>query len=415
MPSGNALRRQHPTARPAPRPSHSEDHGEVGAFREVRFMLAPSSAAGAAAVADAVASRNLKARGAYTRRCETLLRERLGAKAVMLVNSCTSALELSALLLGVGPGDEVIMPSFGFASAPNAFVLRGATPVFVDILPGTLNIDPDAVAAAITPRTRVIVPVHYAGVGADMTRLQAIADEHGLAIVEDAAQGIGASQDGRALGSIGTLGAISFDATKNLSSGSGGALVINDPELALRAEALRDYGTDRARYTRGEVGHYRWVEAGSNYAMNELAAAYLWPQLQDLDTITAARVAVWDRYHAAFAPAETAGLLRRPVLPAGCEHNAHIYGLSMPSARMRTHMLSELLERGVEATFHYVPLHSAPAGRIHARTHGDLSQTDDLSARLLRLPLYADMDPADVDHVIATVLEVLPQRVWTVA
>lgn len=389
--------------------------GSDPAVWRVPFSQAPSSAAGAAAVAEAVQGGHLKARGVYTRRCENLLALNLGVPTVLLVQSCTAALELSALLLGIGPGDEVIMPSFGFASAANAFVLRGATPVFIDIVPGTLNVDPEAVGHAVTTRTRAILVVHYAGVAADMHALQRVAEAYGLPIVEDAAQGIGASYDGRALGSIGTLGAISFDATKNISSGSGGALVVNDRTLAGRAEALRDYGTDRGRFARGEVDRYRWVEAGSNYAINELAAAYLWPQLEDLAAITGARRETWMRYHEAFAASEDAGLVRRPVLPERCRTNGHIYALIMPTEGDRSEMLRQLRARGVEATFHYVPLHSAPAGLEHGRTHGVLSNTDDLSARLVRLPLYAGISPDDVDHVIASVLDVLRIRASAVA
>jgi dTDP-4-amino-4,6-dideoxygalactose transaminase len=358
-------------------------------------------------VAEASAAGALKAGGEFTRRCEQQLAATLGVSAVLLVHSCTAALELAVLLLDIQPGDEVIMPSFGFPSSANAVVLRGAVPVFVDVDAATLNVDPAAVATAVTKRTKAIIVTHYAGVAADMAALAAIAARHGLTIVEDAAQGIGAGYGGRALGSIGTLGAISFDATKNLSCGSGGALVVNDPALIPAAEALRDYGTDRGRFGRGEVDRYRWIQVGSNYRMNELAAAYLWPQLGDIEPITRARRRSWRRYHEAFAPAEAAGLLQRLVVPAPCRTNGHIFGFVLPTAAGRTLLLDELRGRGVEATFHYVPLHSAPAGQVHGRAHGDLSRTDDLSRRLLRLPLYAGITESDQDHVVASVCDVL--------
>lgn len=377
----------------------------------VPFLRTPAHAAGARAAAAAIACGELKARGPATRRCEDLLAAHLGTATILMVQSCTAALELAMLLLDLGPGDEVVMPSFGFASSANAVVLRGAVPVFVDVDPATGNIDPDAVAAAVTARTRAIVPVHYGGVAADMDRLAAIAVPRGIAVVEDAAQGIGATYRGRALGSIGCLGALSFDATKNLTSGSGGALVINDPALATRAEALRDYGTDRARFTRGEIERYRWVDAGSNFALNELAAAYLWPQLEELDAITEGRRRVWDRYHEALAPAEWAGHLTRPVVPDGCRPNGHIYAITLPTAADRERLRHDLADRGVEATFHYVPLHSAPAGLRHARAHGDLSRTESLAARLLRLPLHTDMAAHDVEHVVEALLAVLPAAV----
>lgn len=381
---------------------------EARPTRTVPFSRPTTSVEGTAQVAAAAAQGELKARGRYTFGAEAALSDLLGGACVTLVQSCTAALELAALLLDVGPGDEVILPSFGFASSANAFVLRGATPVFADIVPGTLNLDPAATAAAVTDRTRAILVVHYAGVAADLDRLGAIAAEAGVPLIEDAAQGIGAAHRGRPLGTIGALGTISFDATKNITCGSGGALIVNDPSLVPRAEALRDYGTDRSRFTRGEVGRYRWIEAGSNLAINELAAAYLLPQIEAVAAVTADRVAIWDRYHRAFADAEAAGRLTRPVVPAGCAHNGHIYALLMPDAATRTAMLSALLERGIEATFHYVPLHSAPAGRRYGRSHGTLRRTDDLSARLLRLPLFDGIEEADADAVIDAVLDLLP-------
>jgi dTDP-4-amino-4,6-dideoxygalactose transaminase len=371
--------------------------------RPIPFSRAMPSRRGSEAVQQAIATGAIKAGGAYTRRCEDRLRADLDAAAVLMLGSCTAALEASAMLLDIGPGDEVIMPSFGFASAPNAFVLRGATPVFVDIEPGTLNLDVDRVAAAITPRTRAIVPVHYAGVAVDLDRLMPLASEHEIPVIEDAAQAIGASYRGRALGSFGALGAISFDATKNVSCGAGGALIVNDAELVERAEWLRDCGTDRAGFSRGHVHRYRWVDAGSNYALNELAAAYLAPQLDDVAALTVDRQAIWHRYHQGLEAAAGAGWLERPVVPDGCVSNAHAYFVVVPTPEMRTSMLRELAAQGIGASFHFVPLHSAPAGLRFGRTHGPMDRTDDLSARLVRLPLWHGMRDPDVDRVIDAV------------
>ncbi len=373
----------------------------------VPFLRAPDSPDLLASVARAARESDLKAGGPATRRCTERLRDVLGTPAVLLTHSCTAALELSALLLDVGPGDEVILPSFGFASSANAFVLRGATPVFADVTPDTMNLDPEQVRAALTDRTRAILVVHYAGVAADMDALLELAAEAGVALVEDAAQAIGATFRGRPLGTLGTLGTISFDATKNLSSGNGGALIVNDPRLAARAEVAHDYGTDRARFARGEVERYRWIDAGANASMNELAAAYLEPQLADLEGITARRLAVWDRYHAAFAPAEAAGLLTRPVVPDHAGHNAHIYALRLPTPAARDRLLAELVAEGIEAAFHYVPLHSAPAGLRHGRAHGDLPHTVDGAACLLRMPLWSGMPEADSARVTDAVLRLL--------
>lgn len=372
----------------------------------VPFCRPASVDDGIAAVAEAVASGAIKAGGAFTKQCEQALERATGATKVLMVGSCTAALELSAILLGIEPGEEIIMPSFGFASAANAFVLRGATPVFVDIAPDTLNLDVAAVADAITDRTRAIVPVHYAGVGADMDALVALAAEHDLTIIEDAAQGIGARYRTRPLGTFGALGAISFDATKNISCGAGGALLVNDPQLVERAEWIRDCGTDRAGFDRGLSRRYQWVDTGSNYALNELAAAYLSPQLaaNRIAGVTAARMELWQRYHAALAPAEAAGLLRRPTIPAGREHNAHTYGIIVPSADARTALLRDLDADGISATFHFVPLHSAPAGRRHGRVHGSMANTDAMASRLVRLPLWEGLGGAAASRVAASVV-----------
>jgi dTDP-4-amino-4,6-dideoxygalactose transaminase len=331
--------------------------------------------------------------------CQALLRELTGAHSVLMTHSCTGALEMSALLAGVGPGDEVIMPSFTFSSTANAFALRGATPVFVDVDADTLNIDPACVADAVTDRTRVVVAVHYGGVGCDMPALGAIAREHGLMVVEDAAQCIDATLHGRALGAIGDLGTLSFHETKNVSCGEGGALLVNDERWAQRAEILQEKGTDRQRFARGEVDKYTWVDVGSSFLMSDVSAALLAEQLERVAEITAARRAIWDAYHAAFAELEQAGVLRRPVIPPGARHNAHLYRIMLADRASRDAVISALAADEISAYFHYVPLHSAPAGLRLGRAHGSLGVTDAAGEQLLRLPLWVGMTEADVARV----------------
>jgi dTDP-4-amino-4,6-dideoxygalactose transaminase len=355
---------------------------------------------------DAVAHAHISSDGAYSARCRQWLIENTGARDCLLVHSCTAALEMSALLLDVGPGDEVIMPSFTFVSTANAFVLRGARPVFVDVEPETFNLDPERVERAVNRRTKAIVPVHYAGVGCDMDALAAAA--RGIPLVEDAAQGVCATRHGRPLGTFGALGALSFHETKNVTCGEGGALLINDGALAERAEIMREKGTNRSRFFRGQVDKYTWVDVGSSYALSDLAAAFLWAQLEEAAAITSMRLDIWERYHAAFEPLERAGKVRRPIVPDGCRHNAHMYYLLLPDAGARRHFISALAARDINAVFHYVPLHSSPAGLQHGRSDGPLPVTDDVARRLVRLPLWAGMSDAQVDRVIETVLEVAP-------
>ena len=354
-------------------------------------------------IAQAHANGHLSGDGPFTKRCNAWLEQTTGAMRALLTHSCTAALEMAALLLDLEPGDEVIMPSFTFVSTANAFVLRGAVPVFVDIRADTLNIDENLIEAAITPRTRAICVVHYAGVGCEMDAIEAIAVRHGLTIVEDAAQGILATYRGRPLGAIGALGALSFHETKNLISGEGGALLVNDARFAERAEIIREKGTNRSQFFRGQVDKYTWVDVGSSYLPSEILAAFLAAQIEEADTINARRLALWNRYHEAFAPLEAAGRLRRPIVPAHCTHNAHMYYLLLDDLDARTQFIASLKANDIHPVFHYVPLHSAPAGRKYGRASGDLAITDRTGERLVRLPLWLpDLDQARVIGSVET-------------
>jgi dTDP-4-amino-4,6-dideoxygalactose transaminase len=352
---------------------------------------------------EALANAHLSSDGPFTHRCKEWLEERTGTDTALLTHSATAALEAAAILTNAGPGDEVVMPSFTFVTTATSFLLRGATPVFVDIREDTLNIDEDAVAAAIGPATKAIVAVHYAGVGCDMDALGRLAADAGIPLVEDAAQAVMATRDGKPLGGIGALGALSFHETKNVTCGEGGALLVNDPELSERAEIIRDKGTNRKQFFRGQVDKYSWVDLGSSFAMSELSAAFLWAQLAEADAITDRRLAIWQRYHDAFEELEVDGRARRPVVPAECSHNGHLYYLLVPDLETRSSVLRTLNERDVNAVFHYVPLHTSKAGMRYGRTSGDLSRTTDLSERLVRVPLWAGMPDDDVDRVIAEV------------
>lgn len=348
----------------------------------------------------ALLSGKLSGNGPFAARCAADLERRLDATRVLITPSCTAALEMAGILANLGPGDEVIVPTFTFVSAANAIALWGAIPVFVDSLPDTLNVDPDAVEAAITPRTKAIVIVHYGGVACDMERLRALADEHNLVLIEDAAHSLPGTWNGRPLGSIGHLSTFSFHETKNVHCGEGGALVINDPDLVARAEIVQEKGTDRSRFFRGEVDKYTWQDIGSSYLLSEVCAAFLWAQLEKLGEITDERRAVWSRYHEAFEPLEEAGLLRRPVVPDGCEHSGHLYYLLMHTEAERDEMIGLLGEDGVRSVFHYVPLHSSPAGRRFGRAAGTMVVAESASSRLLRLPLWSGMGEEAVQRVI---------------
>jgi len=349
--------------------------------------------------AEAQRNYHLSGDGPFTKRCHQWIEERTGCAKALLTHSCTSALDMAALLLDIENGDEVILPSFTFVSTANAFVLRGAVPVFVDIREDTLNLDERLIEAAITPRTRAIVPVHYAGVSCEMDSIIAIAKRHNLRIVEDAAQGVLASYKGRALGAIGDLGGFSFHETKNIISGEGGSLLLRDADLGLRAEIIREKGTDRGRFFRGEVDKYTWQDVGSSFLPSDIIAAFLWAQLEEAQRITRERMTIWQRYHEALAPLEQQGLLRRPIVPAECQHNGHLYYILLPPEIDRQSVLDELKKNGIYAVFHYVPLHSSPAGMRFGRAHGDLSLTTSLSQRLLRLPMWLGLSEAQQQRV----------------
>jgi dTDP-4-amino-4,6-dideoxygalactose transaminase len=358
----------------------------------------------------AIASGQIAGDGAFTKQCHAWLNQRLGSQKVLLTNSCTAALEMAAILADIQPGDEVIMPSFTFVSTANAVVLRGGVPVFVDIRPDTLNLDETQIEAAITSKTKAISPVHYAGVGCEMDSILDIANQYGLYVIEDAAQGAFSSYKGKSLGSFGNMAAFSFHATKNIVAGEGGALVINDPTLVERAEIVWEKGTNRSQFFRGEVDKYTWVDVGSSFLPSELMAAFLWSQLEQGEQITQQRLRFWSRYQWAFARLEFEQVVRRPQIPAYCQHNAHIYHLLLDSLETRTAVLKHLKENGVQATFHYVPLHSSPAGLKYCRTSGDLKVTDDISDRILRLPMSTNMTMAECDRIISLVLEALGSR-----
>jgi len=339
--------------------------------------------------------------GPFTKSCQAWLEAKTGAQKALLTHSCTAALEMAVILAGIGPGDEVIMPSFTFVSMANAVVLRGGVPVFVDIRTDTLNIDEQLIEAAITPRTRAIVPMHYAGVPCAMDEILAVAAKHGLIVIEDAAQGIGATYKGRALGSMGHFGALSFHETKNVISGEGGALLVNRAEFVDRAEVIREKGTDRAQFFRGQVDKYSWRDIGSSFLPGELVAAFLWAQLQEADAITLRRVAMWDTYHAAFAELENTGAARRPRLSPNGVHNGHIYYLLLRDLDHRTAFIRRLGQQNVHSVFHYVPLHNSPMGQRSCRSVGSMQNTENLSEQLARLPLWIGLEELQPDVIDA--------------
>lgn len=338
---------------------------------------------------------HLSGDGVFTKKCQAWLKHHIACSGAFLTHSCTGALEMTAILCDIRPGDEVIMPSYTFVSTANAFVLRGGVPVFVDIRPDTLNIDETKIEAAITDKTKAIVVVHYAGVACEMDAIMPLAEKHGLLVIEDAAQAIMCSYKGRSLGSIGHLAALSFHETKNIHAGEGGALLINDARFIERAEILREKGTNRNKFFRGEVDKYTWVDIGSSYLPSELVAAFLYAQMEEAEMITQKRLELWRIYHDAFSELENEGRIRRPVIPEHCKHNAHMYYLLLPDFHKRTDFINSLKEQDIHAVFHYVPLHTAPAGGLYCITHGNMEVTCAVSDRLVRLPLWIGMD----DHI----------------
>ncbi|KMW71244.1 TDP-4-oxo-6-deoxy-D-glucose aminotransferase [Photorhabdus luminescens subsp. luminescens] len=344
--------------------------------------------------------------GGFTKRCEEWMEQHFNCPKVLLTPSCTASLEMAAILLNIQPGDEVIMPSFTFVSSSNAFVLRGATIVFVDIRPDTMNIDETKIEAAITAKTRVIVPVHYAGVACEMDTIMALAEKYNLFVVEDAAQGVMSTYKGRTLGTIGHIGCYSFHETKNYSSGGeGGAALINDQSLISRAEIVREKGTNRSQFFRGQVDKYTWRDIGSSYLMSELQAAYLWAQLEEAEKINERRLALWNTYYQALKPLADAGLLTLPVIPEGLEHNAHMFYIKLKDVEERSAFNSYMKDAGVLAVFHYVSLHTSPGGEKFGRFHGEDRFTTCESDRLVRLPMFYNITDAEQQIVIKHIRE----------
>lgn len=338
--------------------------------------------------------------GPFTQRCDAWIEEHFNAKKSLLTTSGTTALEMAAILCGIKPGDEVILPSFTFSSTATAFVLVGAKLVFVDIRPDTMNIDESKIEAAITDRTRAIIAVHYAGVACEMDAIMDIAYRHHLKVVEDAAQGVMSTYKGRALGTIGDFGCYSFHETKNYSMGEGGAVLVNDTSCVERAEVIREKGTNRSRFLRGQVDKYTWVDYGSSYLPSDINAAYLWGQLEVADKINQDRLATWQGYWDGLRPLADAGLLELPVVPEGCVHNAHMFYVKLKDLKQRTEFISYLREQGVQSTFHYVPLHSSPAGERYGRFAGEDESTTRESNRLTRLPMYYGLSEGDRATVV---------------
>jgi dTDP-4-amino-4,6-dideoxygalactose transaminase len=343
--------------------------------------------------------------GFFSKKCHEWLQDQTNCIKALLTHSCTAALEMSALLLDIQPGDEIIMPSYTFVSTANAFVLRGAKPVFVDIRPDTLNIDESKIEEAITSRTKAIVPVHYAGVACDMDAIMRLARRYSLAVVEDAAQGIMSTYKGKALGAIGDLGAYSFHETKNILSGEGGALLVNRNDLIAQAEVVREKGTDRSKFFRGEIDKYTWQSVGSSFLPGELTAAFLYGQFECAQEIICKRLAIWNEYHKGLETFEKEGFFRRPFIPSECQHNAHIYYILLSEGINRNHVLELMKHDGVNALFHYVPLHSSPGGMRYGRVSGKLDNTERLSERLIRLPLWIGLTEAQQCRVLDTLIK----------
>ena len=376
----------------------------------IEFNVPPCTGREMEYMAQAVASHTICGDGAFTKKCSAWLEQRFGARRALLTTSCTTALDMAALLCDLRPGDEVILPSYTFSSTATAFVLAGARLVFCDIRPDTMNLDEKKLEDAITERTRVIVPVHYAGVACEMDTILALAKKYGLKVVEDAAQGVMSSYHGRPLGTLGDFGCYSFHETKNFSMGEGGALLIREEAPIERAEILREKGTNRSKFFRGQVDKYTWVDFGDSYLPSDLNAAYLWPQLEDADRMNARRLAAWQRYDDALRPLAAEGLLEVPFIPEGCVHNAHMYYVKWRDLAQRTEFLAHMKARGIQCVFHYVPLHSAPAGLRFGRFHGEDQFTTRESERLARLPLFDSITEAQQAQVIDALKEFVGKK-----
>lgn len=349
--------------------------------------------------------KSLSGDGYFTKQCNEWVERKTGTAKCMLTHSCTAALEMSAILADIKPGDEVIMPSFTFVSTANAFVLRGAIPVFVDIRKDTLNIDETKIEQAITKKTKAIVPVHYAGVSCEMDTIMKIAKKYRLLVIEDAAQGFMSEYKGKSLGTMGDFGSYSFHETKNIISGEGGAILINNKDYIERAEIIREKGTNRSKFFRGQVDKYTWVDIGSSYLPSELIAAFLAAQLKNAEKITKKRIKIWNKYYSAFEELEKKKQVRRPIIPNHCKQNGHIFYLLTRSISERTSLIKYLKESGIMAIFHYIPLHTAPAGLKYSRYVGDMANTNIVADCLVRLPLFYDLKSDQIDHIIATIKE----------
>ncbi len=351
-------------------------------------------------IAEAYSRHQFSGDGFFTAKCNKWLKNAVGCHSAFLTHSCTAALEMASMLINITEGDEVIMPSYTFVSTANAFVLRGAIPVFVDIRSDTLNIDENLVEAAISEKTKAIVPVHYAGVGCEMDAIMELARKYNLKVIEDAAQALQSTYRGKALGSIGDLGAYSFHETKNIISGEGGAIIVNDSVYKERAEIIRDKGTNRKKFLRGETDKYTWIEKGSSYLPGEIIAAFLFAQMENADNITQRRLHIWNLYHQLLEDHELSGILRRPIIPAECKHNAHMYYILLSNNKERDSLLTYLKATGIHSVFHYIPLHSSPAGEMYSRYIGDMINTKNISETLIRLPMYTELSDDEVSMVV---------------
>lgn len=369
----------------------------------ISFNVPPFTGKELIYIEEAVKNNRICGDGMFNKKCMTFIEKLTKTEKCFLTTSCTHALEMAAILTDIQPGDEVIMPSYTFVSTADAFVLRGATPVFVDIRPDTMNIDETLIEEAITEKTKAIVPVHYAGVGCEMDIINGIAKKHNLYVIEDAAQAMTARYKGKHLGTLGDFGTYSFHETKNYSMGEGGALLIRDKEHIENAEIIREKGTDRSKFFRGQVDKYRWVDFGSSYLPSELNAAYLWAQLECIDTIFNNRMSAWNKYNDAFKELNKKGYVELPFIPEHCEHNAHMYYMKADSLETRTKLLEYLKSEGILSVFHYVPLHSAPAGLKYGRFNGEDKYTTKESERLFRLPMYYGISDNDIEKVTETV------------